>query len=238
MSIKENSIVGQIVAEDYRTASVFKSYNIDFCCKGNRSIYDVSEKANVNTYKLIEELNQATSQTKGQEIDFKSWDIDLLADYIEKTHHRYIRKRTPEIKAYLNKIAKVHGARHPELIEIEQLFTASAHELFAHMEKEEKVLFPWIRNVVSQSEPTRPGFGTVENPIKMMMHEHDKEGERFRRISELSQDYNPPKDACTTYKVAFSMLEEFENDLHLHIHLENNILFPNAIAREEKLVYA
>lgn len=238
MNITAKSIVGELVAADYRTAAVFKQHDIDFCCKGNRTIEEVCNKAKLDKEQLIEELNQLAKKSNNSTTDFASWDIDLLADYIEKKHHRYVEQKIPELKTYLNKIAKVHGQRHPELIEIEQLFTASAHELLQHMQKEESILFPYIRTMASREQHERPHFGTVQNPIKMMMHEHDNEGERFRKIAALSNDYTPPADACTTYNVAFAMLKEFEEDLHLHIHLENNILFPRAIKAEKSLNYA
>ncbi|MFZ1703813.1 MAG: iron-sulfur cluster repair di-iron protein [Saprospiraceae bacterium] len=237
MNITKENIVGKVVAQDYRTASVFKSHQIDFCCKGNRSIDDVCQKENVDVNSLVKALNQAVSQTGSTSIDFKSWDMDLLADYIEKKHHRYVDKKIPEIKAYLNKVVRVHGERHPELKEIEKLFTDSAFELLAHMEKEEVILFPYIRKMMSGNEISPPTFGTVQNPIHMMMSEHDNEGERFRKISALSNNYTPPPDACATYSVAFSLLKEFEEDLHLHIHLENNILFVKAIESEQALCY-
>lgn len=235
--VKEN-IVGEVVAKDYRTASVFKSHRIDFCCKGNRSINEVCEKNNLNTDALLDELNQAAQSSSESTSDFQSWDMDLLADYIEKKHHRYVEKKIPELNAFLNKISKVHGEHHPELLEIEALFAASAHELLAHMHKEETILFPYIRKMATDENSQSPPFGTVQNPIEMMMKEHDTEGERFRKIAGLSDNYNPPQDACTTYRVAFSMLQEFEDDLHKHIHLENNILFPKAIEAEKILVNA
>lgn len=238
MNISAKSIVGELVAEDYRTATVFKHNKIDFCCKGNRTIGEVCQKAQLDTAQLIDDLKKSTQKTDNATTDFKSWDIDLLADYIEKKHHRYVEKKIPELKAYLNKIVKVHGQRHPELIEIEQLFTASAHDLLSHMQKEERILFPYIRAIASGEPLRRPPFGTVQNPVEMMKHEHDNEGERFRKIAELSDNYTPPADACTTYKVAFAMLKEYEEDLHLHIHLENNILFPRAVEVEKTLNYA
>lgn len=238
MNITANSIVGELVAADYRRATVFKNHKIDFCCKGNRTIEEVCQNGQLDKEQLIKELNQSAEKSNNSTIDFGSWDSDLLADYIEKKHHRYVEQKIPELKAYLNKIAKVHGQRHPELIEIEKLFTASARELLQHMQKEEKILFPYVRTMANGELLERPHFGTVQNPIKMMMHEHDNEGERFRKIAELSNNYTPPADACTTYKVAFAMLKEFEEDLHLHIHLENNILFPRAVETEKTTNYA
>lgn len=237
MNLSKESMVGEVVAKYYRTASVFKSHRIDFCCKGNRSINEVCEKNNLNPNSLIEELNDVAQRADDLTNDFQSWDMDLLADYIEKKHHRYVEKKIPELKAYLTKIVKVHGAQHPELIEIADLFTASAHELLEHMRKEETILFPYVRKMATDEINQQPFFGSVHNPIKKMMQEHDNEGERFREIAALSKDYTPPEDACSTYTVAFAMLNEFEDDLHKHIHLENNILFPKAIEAERTLAY-
>lgn len=238
MIITKNNIVGEVVAQDYRSASIFRANKIDFCCKGNVSIEEVCNKNQVDADQLVTDLNQIVSKSNQTTADFMTWDLDLLVDYIVKKHHRYVTTKIPELKAYLNKIAKVHGERHPELKEVEELFSASAYELLSHMDKEETILFPQIRNLVANTNSIPPHFGTVQNPIKMMMHEHEIEGERFRVIAELTNDYNPPADACATYKVAFSMLQEFEEDLHLHIHLENNIVFPRAVELEEKLAYA
>lgn len=238
MNITKESNIAKIVAENYRYASVFKSVGIDFCCNGNRSIADACEKKNINTDELMEKLNAATTHSNGNsEIDYRTWPLDLLADYIEKTHHRYVERRITEIEPFLRKVARVHGGNHPELLEIEKLFFESAEELTNHMEKEEGVLFPHIRNMVNSDLTGQPlpesQFGTVKNPIAVMHEEHDNEGERFRKISELSDGYNPPFDACNTYRVTYSMLQEFEDDLHKHIHLENNILFPKAIEMEK-----
>ncbi|MFD0799384.1 iron-sulfur cluster repair di-iron protein [Maribacter chungangensis] len=231
--------IGEMVAQDYRIAQVFKNHKIDFCCKGNRSLEEVSEKYGLNMDVLLGEIDEVQRQTNNDNTDFKSWPLDLLADYIEKKHHRYVEERIPVLKQYLTKLCKVHGERHPELYEINEHFNASAGELAMHMKKEELLLFPWVRKMVNarqKNEPLgQPHFGTVKNPIAMMMQEHDNEGERFRLIVELTDDYNPPADACNTYRVAFSLLKEFEEDLHRHIHLENNILFPEATILEQKL---
>lgn len=231
--------IGQMVVEDYRIAQVFKNHSIDFCCKGNRSVQEVAEKKTLNIDELLREIEEIHQLNNDENINFKSWPLDLLADYIEKKHHRYVEERIPVLKQYLDKLCQVHGQRHPELIKITEHFNASASELAMHMKKEELILFPWVRKMikaVQQNEnPGAPHFGTVQNPIQMMMQEHENEGERFRKIAALSNDYNPPADACNTYKVAFSLLQEFEEDLHRHIHLENNILFPKAKILEKQL---
>lgn len=235
----ENKPIGELVAENYRTATVFKKYKIDFCCQGGRTISEACERKGVDITMLVTELQEAMQKPDASVTDFQSWPLDLLADYIEKKHHRCVEQRTQEIKPFLDKLCRVHGERHPELFKINELFTISAGELAQHMKKEELILFPYIRKMVNSGKPNpgmeQPHFGSVKNPIQMIMHEHDTEGERFRQIAELSNDYNPPEDACNTYSVTFALLKEFEDDLHLHIHLENNILFPQTIAREKQL---
>ena len=228
--------IGAMVAEDFRTAAVFKKYGIDFCCKGGRTIADACEKKGIDEQKIYEEIENLP-KSGGANIDFTSWPLDLLADYVEKTHHRYVEEKTPVLQAFLDKLCKVHGDRHPELFEIRELFDESAKDLAAHMKKEELILFPFVRNMIKAQQTgealRQPHFGTVENPVNMMQHEHTVEGERFEKIATLTDGYTPPADACNTYKVAFAMLQDFENDLHTHIHLENNILFPKSVRLEK-----
>jgi regulator of cell morphogenesis and NO signaling len=237
--MNQNQVIGELVAQDYRTASVFKKYGIDFCCQGNRTIEDACEKKNIDAKLVLGDLEEVSKEQGNNAANFKSWPLDLLADYIEKKHHRYVETKILEIKPYLEKICRVHGQRHPELFEIQEQFNASAGELAAHMKKEEFILFPFVRKMAkAKQEGLRvdaPRFGTVQNPVQMMMEEHSTEGERFGKIEELSKHYTPPADACNTYKVTFALLKEFEEDLHLHIHLENNILFPKAISLEKEL---
>lgn len=237
--ILEHQIIGELVAKNYRTASIFKAHKIDFCCNGDRTIAQACEKKELNVKKILEELNNLPNSNIDNTTDFQSWDLDLLADYIQKKHHRYVVAKIPEISQYLKKVATVHGQHHPELLEIRDLFLASAEELTAHMQKEEAIVFPFTKQIAMvQGNPIeKPFFDTLENPIDCMKHEHDNEGERFRKIAALSNDYTPPKEACNTYKVVFAMLKEFEEDLHMHIHLENNILFPKAIALEKEIEY-
>ncbi|WPP47984.1 iron-sulfur cluster repair di-iron protein [Catalinimonas niigatensis] len=231
--------VGQIVNRNYRTADVFKKFGIDFCCGGKKPLQEACEKKNIDPKELEQVLLKVLNQTQEEVVNYSSWPLDLLADYIEKKHHRYVEENIPLIQQYLHKVASVHGDHHPELIEVYQLFNQCAEELGQHMQKEEQILFPYIRQLVKAqrigSVLEAPHFGTVENPIAMMEHEHDAEGNRFARIAALCDQYNPPADACNTYKVTFAKLEEFESDLHTHIHLENNILFPQVIALEKKL---
>lgn len=234
--LTQEKTIGDFVAEDFRTAEVFKKYHIDFCCKGGRTVEEACEKKNVNPEDIYKELDEVANR-KAADIDFNSWPLDLLADYVEKTHHRYVEEKSAMLIPYLNKLCKVHGDRHPELYEINELFLGSAQDLGAHMKKEELILFPFIKKMVEAKRTGEtlpaPRFGTVENPVAMMKEEHEAEGDRFVKIAELTNNYQFPADACGTYQVTFRMLEDFQNDLHKHIHLENNILFPKAIALEK-----
>ncbi len=232
--------IGQIVADDYRAAKVFKKYRIDFCCKGNRTIAEAAADKKLDVVSIYSDLEKLGEKRRAlaNGDDFTQWPADLLADYIEKKHHRYVEQAIAEIMPYLHKVAKVHGEANPELIEIMHLFTLSTGELTRHMKKEELALFPHIRRMVRDQQASLaspiPHFGTVQNPIQVMMMEHENEGDRFAKIRELTNDYTPPEHACNTYRVTYSLLEEFEEDLHRHIHLENNILFPMAVELEKE----
>jgi regulator of cell morphogenesis and NO signaling len=240
MNTTNTTTIGEFVAKDFRTAAVFSKYGIDFCCKGNRTIAEASEKKGADSQTIIDEIEAVLASTTDTTIDFKSWPLDLLADYIEKTHHRFVVEKTNVLLPFLDKLCKVHGPSHPELLEINTLFLGCAADMAQHMKKEELVLFPFIKKMVNATLTDQlleqPHFGTVENPIAMMMHEHENEGDRFRKIAELTNNYTTPSYACNTFKVTFAMLQEFEQDLHKHIHLENNILFPAAAELEKKFV--
>ena len=237
METLEQITIGEYVAKDFRTAALFSKYGIDFCCNGNRSIEEACQKKAVTADVLLQEIETVLSSKSDSGIDYNAWPIDLLADYIEKKHHRYVSEKTPILLQFLDKLSRVHGAKHPELLLINELFKGCAGELAQHMKKEELILFPFIKKMIhatlSEELIELPHFETIQNPIAMMMHEHDAEGVRFRKIAELTNNYTPPADGCNTYKVTFAMLEEFEQDLHKHIHLENNILFPKAAKLEK-----
>ncbi|MBU2525040.1 MAG: iron-sulfur cluster repair di-iron protein [Bacteroidetes bacterium] len=239
MNITAQAMIGELVAKDYRTATVFKKHKIDFCCNGGRSIAEACEKKKIDSQTLLTQLQEAVQSGNSERIDFQTWPADLLIDYIEKKHHRYVEERIPILKEFLQKVATVHGHHRTELLEVRAEFDAASAALAAHMKKEEIILFPYIKKMLqaksANKAPQLPPFGSVENPIKMMHQEHDTEGERFRKIEQLTNDYQPPEEACNTYRVSYAMLKEFQDDLHQHIHLENNILFPKAIALEAEL---
>jgi len=242
MNININSVIGDIVAQNYKTAEVFRSYGIDFCCKGNRTIKDLSESGNFDVEKILNDLEKAQSTGVDFGSEYSTWPLDLLADYIEKKYHRYIEEKIPLINEYLTKVCKVHGQGYNSLYKIHELFSSSSEDLLHHIMKEEKILFPYIRKMVSDERQgfshKSPAFGSIKNPISMMMEEHMTEGDRFAEIASLSNNYTPPANACNTFLVTYALLQEYEEKLHQHIHLENNILFPNSINFEEKLIYS
>ncbi len=240
MEVQKTRIIGELVAQDYRSASVFKKYGIDFCCQGNRTISDACTAKKIDVGVVLNDLNAIGNVSNSAGIDFKSWPLDLLADYIEKTHHRYVEDKSPELMAHIETICEVHGNNHPELHEIKELMGQTVSNLTQHMKKEELILFPFVRKMENAKRRgellQKPSFGSIKNPINEMESEHSAEGDRFRDIERLSNNYTPPADACNSYRVAFAMLKEFQDDLHLHIHLENNILFPKSILLEEQLL--
>ena len=229
--------LGEIVAKDYRTAKVFEAFGIDYCCKGHWTLEEVCESKKIDVVTVREGLDKVMDTQDEDITDLNFWPLNFLADYIEKKHHRFVEDRIPLLLLYLNKLCKVHGDVHRELLEITALFGQAARELTAHIKKEESILFPYIRKMLKKF---RDGphmvdaryFRSIRNPIMMMMQEHENEGNRFGKIALLTQNYTPPTDACDTYKVTYALLDEFERDLHRHIHLENNILFPKSIEFE------
>lgn len=233
----ENKTVAELVTENYKAADVFKKNGIDFCCGGKVSVKSICEKKKLGYDKIKREL-EAIDQATDQLHDFNSWDLEKLTDHIIVKHHAYVAENIPIISQYSEKVAKVHGIANPEVVEINELFRAIADDLIHHMSKEENILFPYIINL-AQVELGKikfeiPPFGTIQNPIRMMEHEHEVVGNYGFKIAELSNNYTPPAHACNTYRVLYAKLREFEEDLHEHIHLENNILFPKAVDLERK----
>jgi len=232
--------VGELVVKDYRFAGVFKKFGIDFCCGGKRLLHEVCTEKGVALDALLAELEKAATTATAHEQNYEQWETDFLADYIVNVLHRYVRENIPLLREYTAKVARVHGEAHPEVVEIARLFEEVASELDQHMMKEEHILFPYIKQLVAarreNQEVMPPPFGTVENPIRMMEHEHDHAGNLMKQIRQLSHNFIPPDDACNTFRVTYAKLQEFEEDLHQHIHLENNILFPQAIELEQRLL--
>ena len=231
--------IGEMVTKDYRKAQIFKKLGIDFCCGGKKTLSEISRKKGISVEAIQAELDSLNSAADSGELNFDQWELDFLSDYVINTHHNYCRESIPFISEMANKVARVHGAYHPELIQVAQVFARIAQDLSLHMVKEEKILFPFIKDLVfakkTNSKITDQAVGEVSNPIRVMEMEHEQVGEDLSEIRELTANYTLPIDACNSYTILFKKLEEFENDLHKHVHLENNILFPKAIKLEKEL---
>lgn len=238
MEALQERTVADVVTENIKAAHVFKKYGIDFCCGGGVSIKRACEKANVDPAILEAELLNLQN-VQDRATNYNAWQLDFLADHIVNVHHSYVEESSPLLLQYAKRVNHVHGHHYTELAEIERLVIEVVQEMAAHQRKEELILFPFIKRLVKaekeNSEKPQSHFGSVENPIKMMEADHDEAGELMRKISDLSNSFTPPQGACNTYRAFFSKLEEFEEDLHHHIHLENNILFPKALKLERSL---
>ena len=228
--------LSDIVNEQFQTASVFEKYHLDYCCKGRRSLQQACEEQNVPVNEIIADLNKIYADTSTTP-DFNSIQLTQLAEYIVHTHHSYVKKEMPQITGFLQKVSSKHGNRHPELFKISELFTELAAEMTHHMDEEESVIFPRIKQLEKnglEQLPLNAGMNEyLKLPIINMEVEHENAGNILSEIRYLTNNYTPPADACTTYKLMYACLHAFEIDLHQHVHLENSILFPKALAQEK-----
>jgi len=238
MTTIDNKTVADVVSENIKTAHVFKKYGIDFCCGGGITIDKACEKKNLDYSQLKEELLKVDDAPKAY--NYNSWKLDFLIDHILNIHHAYVEESIPLILQYSNRVAEVHGHHYTEVLKINTLFNEAANELASHMKKEENILFPYIKSLLQTEiakEPLNsPSFGSINNPITMMEMEHEAVGDIFKEIARLTNNYTPPEDACNTFRALYAKLDEFEQDLHQHIHLENNILHPKSKQLEQTLM--
>lgn len=231
--------IGQLAIKDLRKAAIFKKYGLDFCCGGKKTVREACADKGLDATKVEQELQQAEKhQDGGRQVDYTRWSLDFLADYILNTHHSYVREALPELRGYASKVAKVHGENHKELKHIQQLMEEINEELLDHMEQEERQLFPYVKQLVqaknNMQSPLRQARSLSEL-VESMEKDHDSVGRAFDLIRKLSDGYSLPQDACASYSLLFKMLQEFEEDLHQHVNLENNLLFPKAIELEKEL---
>lgn len=236
---QQEDTLGQLAAKDLRKADIFKKYGLDFCCGGKKTVKEACAEKGLDVTRIEQELQQTEKAPAARPIPYNEWSLDFLADYIVNIHHGFVRKALPDLVTYSAKIASVHGDNHPELIVIAKLVEEINNEMLSHMVKEERVLFPYVKDLVNAKKnneklPLSP-FGTVKNPINIMEMEHEFVGNHMAEIRQLTNDYALPADACASYSYTFKLLQEFEEDLHMHIHLENNILFPKGLELEKSL---
>lgn len=224
--------IGELVAADYRAARVFEKYGIDFCCGGKIPLATACRERGIDPDLVSREIDEAGSEPLERSQNFAAWGLPFLADYIINTHHAYLNESLGQISAYAHKIAQVHGERHPEVIEIAGIFAKIATDMVAHLREEEDVLFPAIRRIDAAVKAGRETDGgdreTVKTCLEQLDREHEEIGDAVHTIRDLSNNYGIPDDVCTTFMLTYRMLKEFEDDLHKHVHLENNILFPRA----------
>ena len=237
MTIATTKTVGEIAAEMPNATREFEKLGIDYCCGGNRTLGEACAEAKISVDEALERLKK--SMTAKAPDSSKDWQNQPLADlivHITSTHHVFVREECPRINALASKVVGVHGKNHPELLQVQETFSGLAAELSGHLIKEEQVLFPFVIQLEESfvaGEPAPPAmFGTVVNPVRMMMQEHDNAGNALRTLQAVTKDYSAPEDACISYRTLYDALKGFEADLHQHIHLENNILFPRAVAME------
>jgi regulator of cell morphogenesis and NO signaling len=242
MNLNLQTPVGEIARFNYKTVEVFEKLRIDFCCGGDLSLEEACKRQKVNADEVLGSLKKLVGSTQSETDRIHSLPLDQLIDHIIEVHHSYVLESIPVLQKYLHKIADVHGANHPELTIVEDFFNQAAANLLQHMQKEEQILFPAIKEMIDakagETEFSGSHCGTVQSPISVMKQEHEAEGDRFAQMSAMTNNYSIPDDACNSFLYAFQKLQEFEQDLHRHIHLENNILFPEAIKLEKELFNA
>ncbi len=220
--------IGEIVTQDFRAAEIFKNAGIDFCCGGSQSLEQACKEKKLDSSVLETELAKLEMTTVNAMHNFNEWNLNFLCDYIVNTHHKTVMKLLPQLTVYTQKIAQVHGANHQELIAISALFAEINTELLQHLRNEEEVLFPAIKELlINNSDEAK---ATIISEINRMKGEHEFAGGAMDKINVLSDNYSVPADGCSTYQVAYKLLEQFEDDLHIHVHLENNILYPKALS--------
>lgn len=221
--------VGDIVAQDFRAAKIFKEAGIDFCCGGKKTVEETCLEKGIDSEILMGKLENLKDESSPASHNFKDWEPGFLCDYIVNVHHVFVRNNLPELMFYTDKIARVHGEHHPELIEVSDLFAEINRELLQHMTKEENTLFPAVKELFKTN--SEKSGAIIKNELGRITAEHELAGGAMDRINVLTNSYRVPEDACNSYRLTLSMLEKFEDDLHTHVHLENNILIPKTLEK-------
>ncbi len=224
-SLLQTTLAG-IVRQHHPAATVFEKYHLDFCCKGKRPLADACAEAGIDTSLLLPELEAAIAEPDAPELQ-QSDAVQLIGRILLK-HHFYVRQAAPAIKYHLEKVVTKHGSRYPHMQQVYDLFMATASDLMQHMQKEEMILFPRIQQVYHQQDSNSLPPNFLSGPISVMEAEHTEAGDNLYAIRQLLNNYTAPGDACTTHRLVIDELKAFEEDLHQHVHLENNVLFPLA----------
>lgn len=241
MALSATQTVRQLATEIPNATRVFEKLGIDYCCGGAKTLEAACVQAKIPVEEVLQSLKDGSAPVPapGDAPDAQQAALATLASHIVATHHAYVKQEIPRLEKLLTKVVAVHGRNHPELAEAQQVFAGLAGELTSHMMKEEMVLFPCITELEhafhAGKRAPRTLFGTMNNPVRMMELEHESAGNALKQLRSLTADYTPPADACFSYRTLFTALHAFETDMHRHVHLENNILFPRAIELEQKV---
>jgi len=236
MSLDHESKMKDIALSNPAARQVLEDAGLDYCCGGGQSLHDACLHADVPAEEILKRLRENSKDVSPDEANWTSAPLSDLTRHIRERHHRYVREAIARVQTLLDKVVTKHGENHPEITDIQKLFTEVGREMIMHMQKEEQILFPYI-DALEKAASTHgsmepPFFQTVRNPIHTMMKEHESAGELVKQIRKVSSEYKAPADACTSYKALYQDLQAFEADLHQHVHLENNILFPRAVEME------
>ncbi len=239
LDTEKGETIGEIAAKDIRKAEVFKKYGIDFCCGGKKSLKEVCEEKGLDVATVEADLNAGNIASNAPVMNFDKWDPDFLADYIFNQHHKYYYTEEPTISGLVNKVADHHGDNENTLLMVRSVYNVLVKELTTHFMKEEKIVFPFIKALMLASRTGDRSLleqqMSITEPIRIMESDHEAAGDLLKQIRTLTNDYTPPASACNSYRFMYKKLEELEQDLHQHIHLENNVLFPKALALEKEL---
>ncbi|MEQ1675202.1 MAG: DUF542 domain-containing protein [Chitinophagaceae bacterium] len=240
--ITEDSCAADIVKQHYRTATVFKKYGIEFCCGGKWPLKLICETKELNKEELLFELQKASRNISiSGALPFENWKIDFLTEYITNVHHEYLRQSLPAISEQLRQFVSEHSKKYPQLVEVETHFSYLNKTMIPHLVQEEEVIFPYIRQISHAYESREPYASllvrTLRKPVEDIMHqEHEILEKVLRKFRSLTNNYTPPDASCTSHRLSYSLLRELDDDLVQHVYLENEILFPRAIAMEKELL--
>ena len=236
MKFSGETKVKDIALSNPAARQALEDAGLDYCCRGGKSLHDACLHADTSAEEILNRLRENTKNTGPDDLNWMAAPLCELTRHIREKHHRNVREAIPRTQALLDKVTAKHGNNHPEVADVGRLFMEVGKEMIMHMQKEEQILFPYIdtleRAANAHGPVAPPFFQTVRNPIHAMMKEHDAAGELVRQIRNLSSEYTAPADACTSFRALYEGLKEFEADLHRHVHLENNVLFPRAVEME------
>lgn len=235
----EAETIGEIVAKDYRKALIFKKVGIDFCCGGSMTVAEACKQEGLSPAHVLSQLAAETGAVPAMDMRFQNWDIGFMCNYMIQLHHLNIRNNTPFILGLSKKISKSHGEKHPEVIDVADIFENAGRMLMLNISEEEQTIFSYIV-ALNQAHKTltsikEAAFGPVSFPVYHMEAEHEKVTKDFKTLREITKNYELPPYVPPGYGILYKMLQDYEDDLHLHLHLENNILFPKAIEMENEM---